>query len=449
MTSGGFSSAVAFVVLIASVVVLVECGVRRLLGAVSGPGRHADTTIEIGTVRGSRRPAYLTLAELQQGLLIGGAPGSGKTTGITTLASRLPPKIGFLLIDMKGDQSLPGKVGVPRDRVFGTHSKADARWSPLSSGDAGSWRDVLMATQEWTEPHYRQAASRYLGAVLGALQKARPIVLMDHVVRMTESPARLKGLLSELPDCRERDVLAQTYEVFSNDASLRSGVVGLSNRLALLCDSPATGTRFGSMGGIDLEGIFSGERAVFSLPAASYPDEAPAIAAAVVASFCAAGQRLARGDEPLKAVLIIDEAPRLGGIQLREAVAVGRGAGIGSVVAVQDFADLDYIEPGTREAVETGASTWLVMRQVASAEDIANSLGTRLAKQRTVQKDAFRIYSDTGMRSEREVHEYRVSPNSIRGLGTGEAVLCCRLDGRLERIQIARSEHDNDEEVSY
>jgi type IV secretory pathway TraG/TraD family ATPase VirD4 len=220
---------------------------------------------------------------------------------------------------------------------------------------------------------------------------------------------------------------------------LRSGVLGLGNRLALLRDSPATQGRLGASGGISLDRVFDGERVLFSLPAAEFPDEAPAIAASVIQSLGAAGQRRASGDERLRALLIVDEAPRLEGIQLREAVAIGRGAGIGSVVAVQDFADLDHVALGTREAVETGANTWIVMRQIASAERIANDLGTRKATKETVQHDAWRLLmTDTGMRSSREVEEYRVSPNLIRRLDRGEAIVWRRLRGGvIDTVRIA------------
>lgn len=77
------------------------------------------------------------------------------------------------------------------------------------------------------------------------------------------------------------------------------------------------------------------------------------------------------------------------------------------------------------------------MRQVASAEQIANAFGSQTTKRTTVQRDVHRWgFSDTGMRSEREVEEYRVSPNVIRGLGRGEAVVWRRLRGALDRVEI-------------
>ena len=82
------------------------------------------------------------------------------------------------------------------------------------------------------------------------------------------------------------------------------------------------------------------------------------------------------------------------------------------------------------------------MRQVASAEQIANSFGSRTVTRQTLQRDVHRpLFSDTGMRSEREVEEYCVSPNEIRGLGRGEALVWRRLrGGTLDRVTIAAGE---------
>lgn len=429
----GMASALVFVGLIVGVATTARWRVGRRSRAKRDPAR----SVQIGTTRGRRGyPVELGLDELQQGVLVGGSPGAGKTTLLAALAARLPEGVGCAFVDLKGDRSLAGKLRVPYDRVFGLGDRCAASWNPLDAGNPASWRDILLAAEEWTEPHYRRAAARFLGAVLAALMRVRPTVTLDEVIRLLEQPKRAVGLVREV-EGRERDVLAGAIAAIESEASLRSGVHGLGNRLALLCDSPASAGRFGAAGGIDLRRVLRGERVLFSLPAAEFPDEAPAIAASAIQSFGAVGQRAAVGDETLRAVLVVDEAPRLGGQQLREAVAIGRGAGIGTVVAVQDFADLDYVADGTREAVETGANTWIVMRQVASAEAIANALGSRKVEKETVQRDASRIFfTDTGMRSVREVDEYVISPNVIRGLRRGEAIVWRRLRGRVDRISV-------------
>ena len=433
----GFITSTCLVVAVVAAVVAV----RRLTGSTVGRIRvdrlDATATALIGSTASRHgRPVALDLDELQQGVLIGGSPGAGKTTLLAAIAQRLPLEIGCVFVDLKGDRALADRLGIAPERVFGLGDRASAAFNPLERGNPASWRDILMATQEWSEPHYRQAAARFVGACLAALAATDRRVEFDHVIELLEQPKLTTGLLRQLEE-PERGALGRSASLLESESSLRSGVLGLGNRLALLRDSPATARRFGAGGGIDLEAILRGDRALFSLPAAEFPEEAPAIAAAVIQSFGAAGQRLARGDEPLRALLIVDEAARLGGNQLRESVAIGRGAGIGTTVAVQDFADLDYVAAGTREAVETGANTWIVMRQVASAEQIANAFGSQTTKRTTVQRDVHRWgFSDTGMRSEREVEEYRVSPNVIRGLGRGEAVVWRRLRGSLDRVRV-------------
>ena len=366
--------------------------VARLASA--GPSRDGASdrpSVMLGTVRGSRRDACeLGLDELQHGVLVGGSPGAGKTTLLVAVASRIPEPVGLVYVDLKGDRSLATRLAIAPERVFGLGERSSAAWSPLSRGSPASWRDILMAAQEWSEPHYRQAAARYLGALLGALGERRRGVELGEVIELLERPKAASGELRGTGGAA-RTRLERAVAALASEPSLRSGVAGLGNRLALLCDSPATNGRFGGSGGIDLLGVFAGERVLFSLPAAEYPDEAPAIAACVIQSLGAIGQGLASGDQPLRTLLVVDEAPRLAGNQLREAVAIGRGAGIGSVIAVQDFADLDYVALGTREAVETGANTWVVMRQVASAEAVADALGSTTTRKETIQHDSRRL----------------------------------------------------------
>jgi len=397
--------------------------------------RSSEVGVRIG-VTPSRRLLALTLAELQQGVLIGGSPGAGKTTLLRTLVSRLPVEIGVVIVDLKGDRSLGPRLGIGADSTFGLGSRCAAAWNPIHHGSPASWRDILMAAEEWSEPHYRQAAARYLGAALSAFASIGRELDLGAAIALLENPKAAHGLLRDLAG-RERDVLKRAVDVIEADKSLRSGVLGLGNRLALLVDSPATKGRFGASGGIDLDDALRGGRLLFSLPAGEFPEEAPAIAATVIQTLGAAGQRHARGDEELKVLLVVDEAPRLLGGQLREAVAIGRGAGVGTVVAVQDFADLDYVSPGTRESVETGANTWVVMRQASSAGDIAASIGSESTVRETIQRDEARLLGrDTGMRSLREVEEFRVSPNAIRRLGRGEAIVWRRLRDQVEEIKV-------------
>jgi len=406
----GIATALAFVGLTTGAVLAARSVLRA---------REPDEEgIVVGRTRERpERDVALGEDEIQQGVLVGGSPGAGKTSLLVAMASQLPPDVGLGFVDLKGDRSLADRLDIPPSQVFGLGGRGAAPWNPLGTGSPASWRDILMATEQWSEPHFRRAAARFLGALLGALAEARDAVRLEEVAAIVERPTTAAGLLREV-DGRPKDALQRALAAVGADPTLRSGIVGLGNRLA---------------------DVLRGGRVLFSLPAAEYPDEAPAIAAAAIQSLGAAGQSLARGDEGLRAVLIVDEAPRLGGQQLREAVAIGRGAGVGTVVAVQDFADLDYIADGTREAVETGANTWIVMRQVASAGEIAEALGTNPTTKRTVQHDRYRLlFSETGLESERDAEEFRVSPNVIRDLGRGEAIVWRRLRGRIDQVVTRR-----------
>lgn len=183
----GIVSALVFVGLIVGVATTARWGMAQRARAKRDPAR----SVRIGTTSGRRGyPVELGLDELQQGVLVGGSPGAGKTTLLAALTERLPEGIGCAFVDLKGDRSLPGKLGIGPDQVFGLGDRCAAPWNPLEVGNPASWRDILMAAEEWTEPHYRQAAARFVGAVLAVLAQARPAVTLGEVIRLLEQPKR-------------------------------------------------------------------------------------------------------------------------------------------------------------------------------------------------------------------------------------------------------------------
>jgi type IV secretory pathway TraG/TraD family ATPase VirD4 len=177
----------------------------------------------------------------------------------------------------------------------------------------------------------------------------------------------------------------------------------------------------------------------FSLPAALYPVEAPSLAAAAIQLVGAEAQRRAKEDEPLRAILVIDEAPRLGGEALRRAVAIGRGAGLGVIPCVQELADLEIIDPGTQSAIETSCATWIVFRQSASAERVSTAIGTATTSAHTRQTQQSLARLPTGLGSEREVERFIIHPNEIRSQGTGEAILFRQSHRGRKRAQRLRT----------
>lgn len=165
----GFATAISFVAAILGAVVASRRLIGRSLGRVARHGRNEGRSILIGTAGRRGRAVTLDLEELQQGVLIGGSPGAGKTTLLTAIEQRLPAEFGCAFVDLKGDRALADRLGISPERVFGLGDRVSAAFNPLDRGNPASWRDILMATQEWSEPHYRQAAARFVGVCLAAL----------------------------------------------------------------------------------------------------------------------------------------------------------------------------------------------------------------------------------------------------------------------------------------
>ena len=154
----GADGLVSSLALVAFVVTAVYVGRSRLRARRAGH-EGADET-PVGQRSEGKRAVRVGLGreELQQGVLVGGSPGAGKTTLLAGINQGTPAEVGVRVRRPEGRSSACRSGWDPDDeRVFGLGDRGGrGRWSPLERGNPASWRDILMATQEWSEPHYRR-----------------------------------------------------------------------------------------------------------------------------------------------------------------------------------------------------------------------------------------------------------------------------------------------------
>lgn len=395
---------------------------------VQGVARAVAQAFDGPRTRSVTIPLVLEPELLRQHALILGSSGTGKTNALAGLIQGLDEiGVGQVIIDLKGDPALVDFVRRqhPGARVFALEG-ADC-WDPLAFGDAGAHRDMLMDLEDWTEPHYERAARRFLGTLLGALHATqRPTLeVLQHYLESPEQANEIIGACRQGGAPREADALERALDLIRGDRTLRGGVIGLGNRLAIAADSPTSNDRLrADPAAVDLDVALRHRGVViFSLPATRYPFEARAIGSlALSACLIRAAEHDAAGRH-MRAQVIVDEAAQLLGPQLIRAERLGRSLGLGIVFATQALNDLHVIE--VAEALWESTALKLIFRQDVpdAAEWIAKSIGTETVKRSTVQYERqfmFRVRS--GLESERDVEEWTVNPNAIRRLTTGQAV---------------------------
>ena len=380
--------------------------------------------------------------------LILGATGSGKsTTLLTILGEQIRRGSPVVAIDLKGSPRFAAELRASAEasgRRFTLWTPdGAAHWNPLAHGNATELKDKLIATERFTEPHYRRAAERYVQMAIQVMQESHPErpVTLAGVVAMLEPP-RLAAATRGLP--RERGEYVRAY-VSALTPDQLSAVRGLSARLALLTESH-TG-RFlepGAAGSgnatLDLrQTLGSDDVVLFSLNSSSYGGLAAQLGTLAVQDLvAAAGSRLATATEPPLAVVGIDEFSALGSDNVMALLARGREAGVGVVLATQELADLDRAAHGLRDQVLGNTAIKIAHRQDVpeSAETVARLAGQLKVWDRSYQQNPGPL---GGRRTSLHlVDRYAIEPEQVRSLQTGEAVVIVKspqASARVTRIR--------------
>jgi conjugal transfer pilus assembly protein TraD len=420
--------------------------------AAAQEATRAAAGVLLGTRPSGHRVA-LSDRQLAAHALIVGASGAGKTTTLLgILGGQIQRGLPVVAIDMKGSAAFAADLRAAAARA-GRELKVWSpdglsHWNPLAHGNATALKDKLISTERFTEPHYQRAAERYVQTALQVLHAAhrdRPAQL-DEVVAMME-PRRLGSVLRQVPATLADRV--QDYLCGLTPDQL-SAIRGLGTRLALLSEStagpylvPGTGQDSAT---IDLRAALEGGDVVLlSLNSSVYGKLAAQLGALVIQDLVSvAGYRLQRTADPtaapLPATVGIDEFSALGADNVLALLARGRESGVSVLLATQELSDLERAAPGFRDQVLGITGVKIAHRQdvPASAQTIAQMAGTVRVWEETEQIRSLFGGAGASRGTRRQVEQFRVHPNEIKSLATGQAVILSKTPtANVARVRVS------------
>lgn len=399
----------------------------------------------------TKEPVRLTAEQLAAHGLIVGASGSGKTTSLLTLLTgAIKQGRAVVVLDLKGSPTVTSALKATAKaagRPFHLWTlDGPGHWNPLALGNPTELKDKLISTESWTEPHYQRAAERYLQTALQVLALTEPdqSPSLERVVAMLE-PKRLAASVGGLPAERAQRIREYLAGLTSDQ---RSAINGLATRLAVISESH-TGAYLepNGQGTIDLATAIEEKHVVvFSLNASAYGKLSAQLAALVLQDLTlVAGHRLNDPDREL-ALIAIDEFSALDHSNIRGLFSRARDAKLSILLSTQELADL-HISPGLEDQIVGSSGLTLAHRQnvPSSAEMIAKLAGTQTTWEHTWQTNAtaglLSMFTgkpgsptETGLGTKREVEQFRIHPNTIKELPTGQAVLITRAPTTTARI---------------
>jgi TraM recognition site of TraD and TraG len=397
--------------------------------------RLAPGALVVGEDRRSR-PVSLPLCDSGGGVhtLVLGATGSGKTVTQTALATAAVQRdMAVVVVDPKEDSFMRSELA----RAARVAGRAFIAWTPegpsvynpLAHGSPTEIADRALAGERFTEPHYLRQAQRYLGFAVRSLRACGRVVSLAELVTVLD-PDALGVLERSIPD----PARAQEVHDYLGSLSPRqlTDLGGVRDRLAIMAESDIGPWLDPRTRGLvfDLPGALR-ERAVvyFGLRADQRPLVTEMLGAAIVQDLLSAAAGLQ--DEPVPALVVLDEFSALGAAHVTRLFGRARSAGMSLVLGTQELSDLRSREhEGLLEQILGNLTTVVAHRQVVpdSAELVARLAGTRGAWHVSV--------SSSGSRTRTRAREYRFSPQHLLDMPRGCAAVFSLTGGVADAARV-------------
>jgi len=393
------------------------------------------------------KPVYISDKELNGHCLVLGATGSGKTTTLMNFVeSATKRNMPLIIVDGKGEKGFIDnvkKVAEMNGREFYGFSMAGdgagMHYNPLKTGNHTELKDKLISVTEWTEPHYKLMAERYLQSSIRMLQKAGIGVDLKNIANkldpgdivLTTRKLAKEGMIDEYELKRFGDMV---------DGS-KKDIGGLVNRLAVFAESEIGYLLedAGEKKTIDLVTAID-DRAVvfFSMDSLRFPEYSRLLGRLIVIDLKTAAARMFGRNK--KIFSIFDEFGVFAGTQVIDYINKSRGAGFHVILSTQELADLRT--GGKEELMEQvlgNTNIKIIHRQdvPASAELLSSLIGTREDITITRQINEAGI---TGMGTLSEDRSFIVHPDEIKRLEVGEAFIIRKFPAfYAEKVRIRKA----------
>lgn len=392
---------------------------------------------------------FLKDAELNMHTFVVGATGAGKTnTMLVILESAIRRGKPIIVVDGKGDPDMIedlAQLCSQHDREFQSFSyQGTTHYNPLSHGDETELKDKLIAAEEWSETYYKRAAERYLQLVFQIMRKKKIPIDLVEVQKLLDTKKLMKELKSTPFDKEKRD----EYKDYINglDAGHKSAIDGLKDRLALITESKPGVLFQEDENAIDLlEAVIQKKVILMSLSGLSYSSFTPALGSMIVEDLKTVAAAITGRGKDDYTFVVLDEFNLFAGEQVVNMINKSRSAGFCCLIATQELADLATAGGDELVAQVIGnTNVKIIHRQDVpdSAEYLAGVVGTEKIYQKTLATEESLLGNrPTGTGSVQDIDEYIISPNILKTLGRGEAVVVKKLPNLsvdLTQVQAAK-----------
>ncbi|MGB8932417.1 MAG: TraM recognition domain-containing protein [Anaeromyxobacteraceae bacterium] len=377
-----------------------------------------------------------------------GATGTGKTQSVLLPLLRGDIRAGrtVVFIDGKGDREtlsalwhLAQDAGRERDfRFFDLRRPAaSCTYSPLLNGTPNEQSDKIMDALRWDNEYYRSQSQAVLLRTLRALKATGRSYTLDDLVAALSDLGAFRALALLVP---ERQRLAELEPVATRWKDYQLETAGLRAQLDSLLMTDFGELLMAPQPTLDLAEAYRSRSIVyFALPVAKYRQTAPLLAKMIIGDLNSVSGMVQEGQLSRDMTsVVVDEFAAFAMPMFIDLMNKARSAGMAITISHQSMrGDLANAGEGYVGQVADNTNIKICLRQSEDAEYVAGLAGTRSIVRRTQQVQTTLLWEDpTGLGSAREADEYNVSPNLIRELPQGVAVV--KIDQPERRLDVVR-----------
>ena len=434
-----------------------------------------DLVVSLGVTIQDAEFVSVGVSELRTHCVVGGPTGTGKTEMLMRLlwgfvGQPAAQDLGLpgVLIDMKGDgqlaawmEAMARETGRDFYRVTVDPATSNCGYEALGGHSADEVAnmvfEILYADNQSKNEHYMAISQRLLqvaaqalvdlagtGARVKGSGRAWRVNLSD-LARLC-SPAELTYAIPDLSPCVVQVVQEYLVEIAGNEDE----VGDIQTRLRTITGT-AMGRILASAGftrRLDMRAaIEDGALICFSLDAAAMPEAARVMGRLAVQDLSASlgGLQNTPWTDNHVCPIILDEFSALLSPKVGDLFARARSAGGIIILSTQDVTtDLVAVSPKFAGTVRTNANVWCVFKQPNSdtADAVSRDIGSekqwKVTKQVANDWDALGgMHVASGSESLREMDEFRVSPDELKGLGQGSCLVVVRIPaGSLHKADV-------------
>jgi type IV secretory pathway TraG/TraD family ATPase VirD4 len=407
--------------------------------------KNDDRSLYLGKIKNRLfAKEKLTEAELNHHVHIVGASGYGKTVLISQMIEQqIAQGKGLMFIDLKGDiETLDKLTSFVQNNnrqndllIFSlTDQNISANYNLISNGTATQLRDKIMLSFDWSEEFYKNQAGSYLLKLLLGLVYLRDYQNIKFdlgtILKASESTEYLQDLMALIPAIEKDSLFAmQSCLGFLNDKSNYQSLQGLRSQLESLVYADFGKMIRHSETGISLFEAINQNKIIFIfLDSRRYGETARSVGKFILQDLKMVSGRI---DAEIKKhyrkpfSVIIDEFADLAQEDFIGFLDRARSSKMSVVVAHQEICDLQRISPEFAGRLMGNTSTLyaFLQKRPESAEMISGMAGTRTVWKQTIQTERFGFFQiESGNGSKREVEEFVIHPNAIKGLRVGKCV---------------------------